>query len=185
MDQPLQELTHDTAGSAGFGRDEFTAKLGFTIDRAQRSLIAQQHAEGYWHAPLEANAEMNAEYIIFMHFMEAVDKDLAERMKKMILELQNADGSWSIFPGGEGYLSTSIEAYFALKLCGLRAGDEPMMQARRWILSKGGILAPDRDFAFSKLVLFQYVRARFVGARYRLRFDVVASDQTGGAGGLS
>ena len=43
------------------------------------------------------------------------------------------------FPGRRGYLSTSIEAYFALKLAGLRAGDEPMMQARRWILSKGGI----------------------------------------------
>src|SRR5580692_150783 len=139
MDQALQELTHGTQGSVGFGRDEFTAKLRFTIDHAQRSLIEQQHAEGYWHAPLEANAEMNAEYIIFMHFMDAVDKDLAERMKKMILDLQNADGSWSIFPGGEGYLSTSIESYFALKLCGLRAGDEPMMQARRWILSKGGI----------------------------------------------
>ena len=139
MDQALQELTHGAAGSVGFGRDEFTAKLGLTIDRAQRSLIEQQHAEGYWHAPLEANAEMNAEYIIFMHFMDAVDKDLAERMKKLILDLQSADGSWSIFPGGEGYLSTSIEAYFALKLCGLRAGDEPMMQARRWILSKGGI----------------------------------------------
>src|SRR5208282_1629633 len=44
-----------------------------------------------------------------------------------------------LFPGGEGHLSTSITAYFALKLTGMRAGDEPMMQARRWILSKGGI----------------------------------------------
>src|ERR1700724_2502781 len=104
MNQALQEVTHGAAGSVGFGRDEFTAKLGFTIDRAQRSLIEQQHAEGYWHAPLEANAEMNAEYIIFMHFMDAVDKDLAERMKKLILDLQNADGSWTIFHGGGVYL---------------------------------------------------------------------------------
>src|ERR1700724_3048775 len=136
MDQALQELNHGAAASIGFGRDEFAAKLGFTIDRAQRSLIEQQHAEGYWHAALEANAQMNAEYIIFMHFMEAVDKDLEQRLKKVLLDAQNADGSWSIFPGGEGYLSVSIEAYFALKLCGLRAGDEPMMHARRWSPSK-------------------------------------------------
>ena len=139
MNQALQEISSGAASSVRVERDEFGAKLNFSIDRAQRSLIEQQHAEGYWHAALEANAQMNAEYIIFMHFMETVDKELEERLKKVLLEAQNADGSWSIFPGGEGYLSTSIEAYFALKLCGMRAGDEPMMQARRWILSKGGI----------------------------------------------
>ena len=139
MNQALQEITGDAFGSLRIERDDSSAKLEFAIDRAQRSLIEQQHAEGYWHAALEANAQMNAEYIIFMHFMEAVDKELEQRLKKVLLDAQNADGSWSLFPGGEGYLSTSIEAYFALKLSGLRAGDEPMMQARRWILSKGGI----------------------------------------------
>src|SRR3984957_17749583 len=137
MNQALPEIT--TSGSHSpvrIERDDSGSKLSFAIDSAQRSLIEQQHAEGYWHAALEANAQMNAEYIIFMHFMEAVDKSLEERLQKVLLDAQNADGSWSIFPGGEGYLSVSIEAYFALKLCGLRAGDEPMMQARRWILSK-------------------------------------------------
>ena len=139
MNQALQEITGDAFSSLRIERDDSGAKLEFAIDRAQRSLIEQQHAEGYWHAALEANAQMNAEYIIFMHFMEAVDKELEERLKKVLLDAQNADGSWSLFPGAEGYLSASIEAYFALKLSGLRAGDEPMMQARRWILSKGGI----------------------------------------------
>ncbi len=120
-------------------RDEFIAKLDFTIDRAQRSLLALQRPEGYWQAALEANVEMNAEYIIFTHFMDAVDGELKERLKRYILEVQQADGSWALYPGGEGYLSTTIEAYFALKLAGLRAGDEPMAQARRWILSRGGI----------------------------------------------
>jgi squalene-hopene/tetraprenyl-beta-curcumene cyclase len=139
MDQALSDISSGAASSVRIERDDLDGKLKFSIDRAQRSLIEQQHAEGYWHAALEANAQMNAEYIIFMHFMETVDKELEERLKKVLLEAQNADGSWSIFPGGEGYLSTSIESYFALKLCGMRAGDEPMMQARRWILSKGGI----------------------------------------------
>jgi squalene-hopene/tetraprenyl-beta-curcumene cyclase len=119
--------------------DEFGAKIDYTIDRAQRSLIALQHPEGYWHGALEANGEMNAEFIIFNHFMENVDLELEAKLKKHLLDTQNSDGSWSLYAGGEGYLASTIEAYFALKLAGMRAGDEPLLQSRRWILSKGGI----------------------------------------------
>ena len=83
---------------------------------------------------------MNAEYIIFNRFMERrADPEMDAKLKRHLLDIQQADGSWNLFPGGEGHLSTSIEAYFALKLTGMRAGDEPMMQARRWILARGGI----------------------------------------------
>ena len=93
MDQALQDISSGSASSVRVERDEFGAKLDFSIERAQRSLIEQQHAEGYWHAALEANAQMNAEYIIFMHYMETVDKELEERLKKVLIEAQNADGS--------------------------------------------------------------------------------------------
>jgi squalene-hopene/tetraprenyl-beta-curcumene cyclase len=121
-------------------RAEFAGKLDYTIDRAQRALLDLQKPEGYWHAPLEANAEMNAEFIIFNHFMETVDLEVEARMKKYLLDTQSADGSWALYRGGEGYLSTTIESYFALKLTGMTAGDEPLAAARRWILSKGGIV---------------------------------------------
>src|ERR1700685_2523238 len=120
--------------------DELVAKVDYTVDRAQRSLIALQKPEGYWHAPLEANAEMNAEFIIFNHFMDTVDLELEARLKKHLLDTQSADGSWPLYRGGEGYLSSTIESYFALKLTGMRAGDEALLAARRWILSKGGIV---------------------------------------------
>jgi len=120
--------------------DDIVAKADVTIDRAQRALLAQQHPEGYWQATLEMNAEMNAEYIIFNRFMELPpDPELDNKLAKQIRETQQRDGSWALFPGGEGDLSTTIGAYFGLKLTGMRAGDAPMMQARRWILSKGGI----------------------------------------------
>ena len=138
MDQ-VSDITNGLAASTVAPRDEFGAKLDHTIV-AQQSLIAQQHPEGYWQAALEANAEMNAEYIIFRRFMELEpDPDLDAKLKRLILDIQQPDGSWPLFPGGEGHLSTSITAYFALKLTGMRAGDEPMMQARRWILARGGI----------------------------------------------
>jgi squalene-hopene/tetraprenyl-beta-curcumene cyclase len=121
-------------------RDEFSAKVDYTIERARGALLRQQHPEGFWQAPLEANAEMNAEYIIFNRFMEVkADPEVTSKLKKLLLDSQQADGSWNLFPGGRGHLSTSIETYFALKLSGMRAGDEPMMRARRWILAQGGI----------------------------------------------
>jgi squalene-hopene/tetraprenyl-beta-curcumene cyclase len=135
----LAEVVSESLTASVNPREEALAKLDYVIDRAQRSLVEKQHAEGYWHAPLEANAEMNAEFIIFNHFMDTVDLEQEARLKKHLLDQQNADGSWNLFAGGPGHLSTSIEVYFALKLAGMRAGDEPMIQARRWILSQGGI----------------------------------------------
>jgi squalene-hopene/tetraprenyl-beta-curcumene cyclase len=135
----LAEVVSESLTASVNPREEALAKLDYVIDRAQRSLVEKQHAEGYWHAPLEANAEMNAEFIIFNHFMDTVDLEQEAKLKKHLLDLQNADGSWNLFAGGPGHLSTSIEVYFALKLAGMRAGDETMIQARRWILSQGGI----------------------------------------------
>jgi squalene-hopene/tetraprenyl-beta-curcumene cyclase len=135
----IAEIDSQAAPFSAGPHDEFSAKIDYTIGRAQRSLIAQQHPAGYWHGALDANAEMNAEFIIFNHFMESVDLELEAKLKKHLLDTQNADGSWSLYAGGEGYLSSTIEAYFALKLAGMRAGDEPLLQSRRWILSRGGI----------------------------------------------
>jgi squalene-hopene/tetraprenyl-beta-curcumene cyclase len=139
MSQALRVNSADVAVALS-RREELVAKVDFTIERAQRALLAQQHPEGYWRAALEAHAEMNAEYIIFNRFMELPpDPKLDQKLANQILDTQKSDGSWALFPNGEGHLSTTIEAYFGLKLTGMRASDELMMQARRWILSKGGI----------------------------------------------
>ena len=121
------------------GRYEFLAGLDWTIERARRSLLALQHSEGYWNAPLEGPAQMNAEFIIFNHFMDSVDRGLEARIAEYLLDTQQPDGSWNLFPGGEGYASYTIEAYAALKLAGMGADDEPMVCARRWIKANGGI----------------------------------------------
>jgi len=69
MDQALGVMSADFVVTIS-RHDELVAKVDFMIDRAQLALLAQQHPEGYWQAPLEMNAEMNAEYIIFQRFME-------------------------------------------------------------------------------------------------------------------
>ncbi|HVN27863.1 MAG TPA: squalene--hopene cyclase, partial [Candidatus Binataceae bacterium] len=120
-------------------RDQFKVGLDYAIERARFSLLEMQHPEGYWNAALEAPAEMNAEFIIFNHFMDSVDRELEGRIARYLLDTQQPDGSWNLFPGGEGYASYTIEAYAALKLAGMRADDEPMVRCRDWIKSHGGI----------------------------------------------
>jgi squalene-hopene/tetraprenyl-beta-curcumene cyclase len=120
-------------------RDESQGRLDRTIERARQALLNLQHPDGYWNAALEAPAQMNAEFIIFNHFMDSVDRDLEARIAKYLLDTQQPDGSWNLFPGGEGYASYTIEAYVALKLAGLRAEDEPLVRTRKWIAANGGI----------------------------------------------
>src|ERR1700730_12585693 len=104
----MDQVSQVTDGQGGIGatarRDEFSAKLDHTIGGAQRALLRQQHPEGYWQAALEANAEMNAEYIIFNRFMEVEpDPALEAKLKKLLIETQQGDGSWSLFPGADGH----------------------------------------------------------------------------------
>src|SRR5487761_2695762 len=100
MDQ-VSQMMPDGQGAIGAAapRDEFAAKLEHTIGEAQRALLQQQHPEGYWQAALEANAEMNAEYIIFNRFMEVSDPEMDAKLKRHLLDLQQPDGSWNLFPG--------------------------------------------------------------------------------------
>lgn len=119
--------------------DEFVAKVDWAIERARHSLLELQDRQGYWGAPLEANAQMNAEFIIFSHFMGEPDLELEAKVRNFLLDTQQNDGSWNLFPGGEGYASYTIEAYAALKLAGLARDEPAMVKARDWIASHGGV----------------------------------------------
>ncbi|HJQ84674.1 MAG TPA: squalene--hopene cyclase, partial [Candidatus Binatia bacterium] len=121
--------------------------------RATQYLVATQHARGYWHAALEANATMEAEYVLFNRLLGRERPDLDRRMAERLLALQQTDGSWPIYAEGPGNLSATIEAYFALKLAGM-AADEPMLvRARDFILAGGGLA---RAGIFTRIWLSQF-----------------------------
>src|SRR5262249_2579607 len=98
-----------------------------------------QHADGYWHAPLEANVGMDAQYVIFNRFMGRGAPLREAALIDNILANQSADGSWPLFHGGPGHLSTTIQAYFALKLAGRAADEPPLARARAFIHAHGGL----------------------------------------------
>src|SRR5207247_2995230 len=46
---------------------------------------------------------------------------------------------WPIYAGGPGNLSTTIEAYFALRLAGHAPSEPALVRARDFILAEGGL----------------------------------------------
>lgn len=112
-----------------------------------------QYPEGYWWAELESNTTITSEYIMLLYLLGCLDADRQGKMVKYILNHQKPDGSWGLFYGDEGNLSTTVENYFALKLVGEDAESEPLRKAREYILEHGGIEAT-RVFTKIWLALF-------------------------------
>ncbi|MFP3899357.1 MAG: squalene--hopene cyclase [Acidimicrobiia bacterium] len=111
------------------------------LDRAVRWLLDRQSSEGWWKGELATNVTMDAEDLLLRHALGILTPDLAEASARWIRSQQRDDGTWATFHGGPGDLSTTIEAYAALRL----AGDEPeaphLAAARAFVLAEGGVEA--------------------------------------------
>ena len=97
------------------------AALDLVIERSQGWFAREQYPEGYWWAELESNATMDAEYLLLTHFLGARDDERWRGVAQDIRKYQRDDGSWAMYHGAPGDLSTTIECYFALKLAGSAA----------------------------------------------------------------
>ncbi|MBI5485601.1 MAG: squalene--hopene cyclase, partial [Deltaproteobacteria bacterium] len=132
---------------------EAKSPLDKAVERTRDFFFREQLPDGYWWAELESNTTITSEYIMLFHFLGMVDKVRERKMARYILSKQTDDGSWTIWFGGPGDLSTTIESYFALKLAGYSADHPAMCKAREFILANGGILKA-RVFTKVFLALF-------------------------------
>jgi squalene-hopene/tetraprenyl-beta-curcumene cyclase len=108
------------------------------LDCARECLLGRQHTDGHWRGLLQTNVTMDAEDLLLREFLGIRDSVRSERSAAWIRSQQNEDGSWSNFSGGPGDLSTTIEAYWALKLIGEDPAAEHMQQAAAWARDHGG-----------------------------------------------
>jgi squalene-hopene/tetraprenyl-beta-curcumene cyclase len=108
------------------------------LDAACEALLGLQSPSGWWKAELESNVTMDAEDLMLRHFLGNLDPGLASETARWIRHNQRTDGTWATFHGGPPDLSTTVEAYVALRL----AGDPPdaayMEAAATWVRSRGG-----------------------------------------------
>ncbi|MGL6136003.1 MAG: squalene--hopene cyclase, partial [Planktothrix sp.] len=91
-------------------------QLKNAIAASQNFLLSQQYPEGYWWAELESNVTIISE-IILLHKIWGTDKTRPLSKAENYLRSQQRDhGGWELFYGDGGELSTTVEAYMALKI---------------------------------------------------------------------
>ena len=110
-------------------------RLDAAIEGATARLLELQHPDGYWVGELESNVTMTAQHLFWHHVLGLRTPELDRKIANELLARQRVDGTWAIWFEGPGDLSTTVEAYAALKL----AGVDPGQQARDFIRSRGGI----------------------------------------------
>lgn len=111
------------------------------LERARDHLIRLRAPQGWWKGELETNVTMDAEDLLLRHVLGILDPPTAEAAATWIRSRQREDGTWATFHGGPSDLSTSVEAYVALRLAGDSAEAPHLLKARRFIIDNGGVEA--------------------------------------------
>ena len=124
-----------------------------TLERARDYLLSLQNDAGWWKGELETNVTMDAEDLLLREFLGIRGEQETAEAAKWIRSCQRDDGTWANFYGGPGDLSTTVEAYVALRLAGDGPGASHMEAAARFILGAGGVEGT-RVFTHIWLALF-------------------------------
>ena len=120
------------------------------LDRAVQHLRGLQDPRGWWKGELATNVTMDAEDLLLREFLGIRGEQETAETARWIRSQQREDGTWATYYGGPGDLSTTVEAWVALRL----AGDPPdaphMVAARNFILAQGGV---ERSRVFTRIWL--------------------------------
>lgn len=132
-------------------QDQATAsRLAEAIAKSQNYLLSIQYPAGYWWAELESNVTITSE-VVLLHKIWGTDSERSlHKVEAYLRSQQREHGGWELFYGDGGELSTTVEAYMALKLLGVPETDPAMLRAKAFILERGGI---SRTRIFTKIHL--------------------------------
>jgi squalene-hopene/tetraprenyl-beta-curcumene cyclase len=120
------------------------------IERAQAHLLGQQAPDGHWVGQLEANTTITSEQLLLGHLIDQVNRDHQTRAVLYLKSQQLPDGGYNLFEAGPANLSSTIKAYFAMKMAGVALSDPTMVAARSLIREMGG---PANADVFTKILL--------------------------------
>ncbi len=127
--------------------------LDETILKASSILKSHQTDDGHWAFELEADVCISAEYIMLNHYLDEIDDDVESKIANYLRAKQGDHGGWPLFLDGNMDLSSSVKAYYALKLAGDNENAPHMVHARKAILDAGGAVNVNVFTRFS-LALF-------------------------------
>ncbi len=132
---------------------ETCSEAQMALEMAREHLLSLQDEAGWWRGELQTNVTMDAEDMLLREFLGIRRADETERSAAWIRSQQRPDGTWANFHGGPGEPSTTIEAYWALRLAGDAPEAEHMRSAAEFIRAQGG-LENARVFTHLWLALF-------------------------------
>lgn len=142
MHRPDQETPESTTAT----------QLEQAIAASQQYLLSTQQPTGYWWAELESNVTMTAE-VVLLHKIWGTDQTRSMAKAERFLRSQQRDhGGWELYYGDGGELSTTVEAYMALRILGAPIDDPALISAKAFILARGGV-AKTRVFTKFHLAL--------------------------------
>lgn len=116
-----------------------STELDRAIEQATDHLLSLQCEQGYWWGELESNVTITSQHIFLRHILGIPDHDEHAKAARYILDQQREDGTWTNWYDGPPDLSTTIEAYLALKMARVSPGAPEMRKAREYILARGGV----------------------------------------------
>lgn len=120
------------------------------LSRAVEKLLSLQHADGWWKGELETNVTIEAEDLLLREFLGIRTDEETRPTANWIRAKQRDDGTWANFYGGPADLSTTVEAYAALRLAGDTPDATHMRRARDFVVEAGGV---ERSRVFTKIWL--------------------------------
>jgi len=116
------------------------------------TLKQDQSPNGSWNYPFETGISTDCYMIILLRSLEINEENLIEALTNRILSKQEDNGAWKLFyDEGEGNLTATVEAYYALLYSGYyHKSDQRMRNAKRFIIKNGGL---ESAHMFTKIML--------------------------------
>jgi sporulenol synthase len=127
-------------------------KIKITIQKMINDLQHMQSADGSWSFCFENSVMTDAYMIILLRSLGVDEEDLVGRLVNRLWKLQSMEGAWKLFEDErEGNLSSTIEAYFALRFSGIVAEeDKRLLKTKQFIEKNGGF---HKAHSFTKFML--------------------------------
>ena len=120
---------------------------------AVANLRGRQDPQGWWKGDLDTNVTMDAEDLLLREFLSIRTAGETEEAARWIRSQQREEGSWAVYYGGPGELSTTVEAWVALRLAGDAADAPHLARAAEFVRANGGL---ERSRVFTRIWLAMF-----------------------------